>query len=384
MSETEPKGQESQDSQPMQPHSPPFRFIPRTPQEIAIAICGIGIIAAFFAPWTRHGDRVSGAELYHLEPLAELVWIIPALALATIIMMRDRGARRRLGTATALLTWFALGYAGVIVHRPGDFAWGGRLSIWFALGLFAFSGDNQVSTSLAFVARKLGSRKAAVFSHWGTLVADCHFSTKDCYAALERAIRAKEWPGADLIRISYAEVGLLSHKREYLRVIRKRQVFDICAATFGTDYFFSVREAEIPAVVTFRAFLALMLALLYLFALCVQTLGLIFGSCALALLVAFMVWFLFSVLKLGLARVDAMLLQLPAVGAVYEAWFRRETYFEQDSRLAFLQSVSELVKQHVEDTTSAKGIKFLNSFERQPILDELYKRSRIELKAQAA
>jgi hypothetical protein len=70
---------------------------------------------------------------------------------------------------------------------------------------------------------------------------------------------------------------------------------------------------------------------------------------------------------------------MPVFNAVYLAWFRRETYFEQDSRIIFFQSVESLVKKHMEDAISAKGIKFLDTFERAPLLGPLYKKSRLKL-----
>jgi len=384
MSETELSEKKPGDSPSICLNSLQSRFIPRTPQEIAIVVCALGMVGEFFGTWTWIDDGATGATLYRLDPVAIVTWIIPVLALATIVMLHDKSACRRIGTAAGLITFLVIGYAGIKTNLFMAPAWGARLTIWSALGLFAFSGDLQTSTTLDYVARKLGSRKAAVYSHWGTLMPDCHFSTKDFYSTLETAIRAKEWPGADIFRLEYAEAGLLSHKREYFRVIRGRQVFDVCAATFGKDYFFSVREAEIPVVVSLRAFLVVMLAVPLAFGLCLEFLGLVAGSFAMLFLVIFAVWFLFNILKLGLTKVDSLLIKLPVVGAVYEAWFRRDTYFQQDTRLVFLQSVTELVKKLVEDTTSEKGVKYLNCFESQPILDDLYKRSRVEVKAEAA
>ncbi len=49
--------------------------------------------------------------------------------------------------------------------------------------------------------------------------------------------------------IDFAEGGTLLSKREYLRMTHEQLVFDICAAPFGTAYFFSCRFAQIPAVV---------------------------------------------------------------------------------------------------------------------------------------
>jgi hypothetical protein len=48
-------------------------------------------------------------------------------------------------------------------------------------------------------------------------------------------------------RITWKEGGLLSAKREYLRVRRKEFVFDVCAAPFGKGFFFSWWLGEIPS-----------------------------------------------------------------------------------------------------------------------------------------
>ena len=48
------------------------------------------------------------------------------------------------------------------------------------------------------------------------------------------------------------------------------------------------------------------------------------------------------------------------------------TYFQHDTRMVFLKLMDELVKQQVDDETSAKGVQLLPCFEHQPILDGLY------------
>lgn len=379
--------QEPQPSSSTTSSTKPLPYIgPRTPKEIAIAICSLGVLALFFAPWvTGTVEYLSGFTLYRADEKLKFLWIIPVLAIATLVSLRNEKVLGRIGTLTAIITWCCLGSVTLKSQswyaKPNLFMHGTSL---LALALFAFSGKLRVATSLNFVAKKLSSRKAAIFSHWGTLTSDCHFATNEFYSELENAIRAKQWPGVEVLRIDYSEAGLLSHKREYLRVIRQRQLFDICAAVFGKDYFFSVREAEIPAIITVRAVLTVLFATLFLSSILIQTFGFIFGSFAMMACVAFGIWFLFNILKLGLTKLDSMLLQLPSIGPIYEVLFRRDTYFQQDSRIAFLQSVTELVKKHVEEATSEKGLKYLNCFESQPILAGLYKQYRLELEYPAA
>src|ERR1041385_643353 len=91
-------------------------------------------------------------------------------------------------------------------------------------------------------------KKADVFTHWYTLVPGFTTSAQDFYETIEEELKHRQVPSLKMSRIDFAEGGMLSDKRTYLRMIRERLVFDICAAPFGTSFFFSCRFAEIPAV----------------------------------------------------------------------------------------------------------------------------------------
>jgi len=160
-------------------------------------------------------------------------------------------------------------------------------------------------------------------------------------------------------------------------VIRQRQVIDVCASTFGEDYFFTMREAEMQPHVTALTVLILLLVLGIALTWCVSTFGLFSGIIDFGILLIFGVLFLFSVMRMGLSRVDGILMRLPIIGPVYETWFRRSnTYFQHDSRMVFLKLMDDLVKEQVDEETSSKGIQLLPCFEHQPILDGLYKTSK--------
>ena len=91
-------------------------------------------------------------------------------------------------------------------------------------------------------------KRAEVLSHWYSLVPNFNSASKEFYEAVEKELKERQVPGLDITRAEFAEGGLLSGKREYLRMTRERLVFDICAAPFGTSYFFSCRFAEIPSL----------------------------------------------------------------------------------------------------------------------------------------
>src|SRR3989337_2241358 len=80
---------------------------------------------------------------------------------------------------------------------------------------------------------------AAVFSHWYHLLEGLQESPMSFYESLESAIKKRELPDIAISRVDYHEGGVFSAKREYLRVSRQNQVFDVCAAPFGAGFFVS-------------------------------------------------------------------------------------------------------------------------------------------------
>jgi hypothetical protein len=274
---------------------------------------------------------------------------------------------------TALAVNVAIASFGLL---PGGEAYGAQLARLCVLSLLVLSANPAIVKSTDLAMRRLNSQKAEVFTHFGSVLPGIQFSAQEFYANLENEIRTRQWPGVEFLRVLHSEAGLLSHKREYLRVVRQRQVFDVCAAHFGTDYFFTLREAEITAQLTLATFFIFLLALSILLALFVSTFGPIFGLINFGGLLVIGIFLLFNVLRMGLTRLDGLLMRTPVIGPIYETWFRRSTtYFQHDTRMVFLKLMDDLVKEHVDEETSAKGIQLLSCFEHQPILDGLYKTS---------
>ena len=229
-------------------------------------------------------------------------------------------------------------------------------------------------------------KKGEVISHWYSLIPSFNTSAKEFYDAIEQELKARQVPGLELFHVEFAEGGALSAKREYLRMTRERLVFDVCAAPFGTAYFFSCRFAEIPAVIELWQLIVLALA----FIICVPTSFIvcakIFG--ALAVFVCPAAWIAFIILaiyvmrnavSLGLKDLDATLVKSPVVGPIYERWFRKETYYREDTRIMYRETVDAVVKAKVEEVTGAKGIKLIRFNEYSPILGELYKPTQVQL-----
>ena len=68
------------------------------------------------------------------------------------------------------------------------------------------------------------------------------FSTQEFYSRTSELIKAKEYPDVVLSRVEHKVGGILSAKREYLRIEYKEYFFDICAAPFANDFFVSWRQ----------------------------------------------------------------------------------------------------------------------------------------------
>jgi len=163
-----------------------------------------------------------------------------------------------------------------------------------------------------------------IFSHWYNSIENFHTSPKQFYGQVEDAVAKRQVPDVKLFRVDWREGGILSAKREYLRVRRKKLVFDICGAPFGTGFFVSWWLGELPS-----GFLA-------------------------------------------------FLVGIPFIG-VFFAWLitrfiRPETYYKLDTANMFQQAIHASVLQVVDEVTSAKGLRALSELERKPILREFSRR----------
>src|ERR1041385_374057 len=95
----------------------------------------------------------------------------------------------------------------------------------------------------------LKSKEAEVLQHWIAFADGFQLVATEFYTQVENELKAREVPGMEMARVEFSEGSILSDKRLYLRMVRERLVFDVCAAPFGKSFFFSCRFAEIPAVV---------------------------------------------------------------------------------------------------------------------------------------
>ncbi len=223
-------------------------------------------------------------------------------------------------------------------------------------------------------------KPADVLSHWYAPVPNYNASTEEFYAAVEQELKAQQVPGLQVSRVDFAEGSVVSAKRTYLRLTRDRLVFDVCAAPFGVNYFYSCRFAEQPKVVGLGELIALAVVLVFSlvtsFGLCLKVFGILGPFMWPLCWIGFILLAIYTMRNsaaMGLADLDATLLKIPILNSIYEAWFRRETYYRVDTRLMYMTVVEGVVKKLVEETTAAKGVTLLTEYEHAPILRELYR-----------
>jgi len=213
-----------------------------------------------------------------------------------------------------------------------------------------------------------------VISHWYTLIENFSASSLEFYTSVEAAIQERQVPDCEISRVDWREGGVLSAKREYLRVTRGRYVFDICAAPFGTGFFISWWLASPGSSLGPLALLLLIVAVLLLISLSMNTFGFFMGLVIALIGIPFAFWLFVTLMKEAKEGWDDPLVAMPFLGHIYERVFRPQTYYKTDTALMFQEAIRNSVLEVVDGLTSAKGVRALTELERKPILREFSRR----------
>lgn len=213
-----------------------------------------------------------------------------------------------------------------------------------------------------------------VISHWYKLYENFQTSSLEFYAAVEAALKPREIPDTSTYRVDWKEGGLVSARREYLRVVRGRLRFDICAAPFGTGFFFSwwLTEAPPKGNLSF-AFVLVVLGLLILFVL-TKILGAVMGFLAMIIAVPLVLWFIGYAIRQGQVYPEEKILAVPVIGPLYERFFVADTFYKQDTALMYQSAVQAAVQEIIEQITKAKGLRALSESEWKPIMREFFRK----------
>lgn len=191
------------------------------------------------------------------------------------------------------------------------------------------------------------AQSVEVVSHWHQSVDGLSTSTLEYYAAVEKALREKEVAGLQIERVTANESGILSAKREYLRVRYGRLMFDICGAPFGKDFFFSwwlvKRTPGFAALWGCAALIGLPLLVLGFIATMGFFKGILFALIAIVIGAAV----LRQAFSDGWSAIEDAILVMPIIGFVYQRFVKPVTYYSEDTRLMFEDTVHRVVLQVV-------------------------------------
>jgi hypothetical protein len=199
---------------------------------------------------------------------------------------------------------------------------------------------------------------AEVISHWHHSVENLTASALEFYRAVEDTLTSKESP-TKIDRIDWRESGVLSAKREYLRVCYGRYAFEICAAPFGKDYFFSWWLTKRNPDMALLYGCGAVIGLIVLYGILVKVAGLVGGTLLFLIALAAAFGLLMNAARAGAAIVEDVILATPIMGMLYSRFLKPVTYYTEDTRLAFEEAVHRVVLQHVEALLNAKGAKAL-------------------------
>lgn len=233
------------------------------------------------------------------------------------------------------------------------------------------------------------SPQTNVVAHWSKLLEGFETSATEFYESVEQALARRKIPGLNTSRVTWSEGGLLTPDRTYLRITGSRHIFDICAAPFGTGYFFSSWVTQRKArfvmlqLLMFSGFNYMLwwvlqhgLEWLWQFSNDFQSLfspfRLVLSPFVLVPVSTLVVlWLIAMIARGGGVEPEAAILTVPGLGWFYARLFAPETYYRIDTVLMFQSSVQAAMLEAIDGLTALKGVRALSEDERKPVFHRL-------------
>ena len=161
--------------------------------------------------------------------------------------------------------------------------------------------------------------QSEAIGNWSHLFPNMQLDPEEFYLLVEEIIELKEIPDAIFSRRTFKQGSIYSYHRLYFEVSRGDYIFHICAAPWGTGFFFSwwVRE------------------------------------------------------KLSL--IDAILIMIPIIGPRIVRLRQYKSYYKLDTDTMFRKSVHQSVMEAIDGITKSAGISGLTELERKPDLRAIIK-----------
>jgi len=227
-----------------------------------------------------------------------------------------------------------------------------------------------------------------VVAHWSKLIENFETSPKDFYTSVEAALDRRQIPSLKTSRVDWFEGGILWPQREYLRVAGERHCFDMCAAPFGTGFFFSSWTTKKKArfvllyligvgIITLFVWRALQAILAPLWSMMPGLMGPLFqlgiGNPFVLIPLSFLIvlWLVGLAARGGHYGPEGAILTVPLIGWFYARVFSPETYYRIDSTLMFQSAAHAAMLEVIDGLTTEKGVRGLTEDDRKPIFHAL-------------
>lgn len=162
-------------------------------------------------------------------------------------------------------------------------------------------------------------QKTEAIGNWSHLFPEMQYDPNLFYDLVDSILREKQVPDFHSKKVTISEGGILSHTRLYLEVSRGDYIFHICAAPWGTGFFFS--------------------------------------------------WWV----RQKLSDIDQLLILIPFVGSRIVKMRQYQSYYKLDTDSMFRKSVHQCVMAAVDSLTTAKGVRGLSELERTPDVRSIIK-----------
>jgi hypothetical protein len=215
------------------------------------------------------------------------------------------------------------------------------------------------------------NKKGEILDYWITFYDTLKYSPQEFYERIEKELEARRVPGMGIAREEFAEGGLLSEKRIYLRLFRERLAVYACASPFGAGYFFSCRVVYVEALIRLWHIVATLFVFTILGVILIPLLGLPFAVIALSALPFALAGVVHNISKSVYSDLDTFLLKIPGLSTIYEALFRADTYYRADARGFYLKQIPTLINELAQEITAGNGAKLVQHYRYPPINKDL-------------
>lgn len=209
-----------------------------------------------------------------------------------------------------------------------------------------------------------------VVSHWNQPVSGLFADASGFYREVETGIRALKIPDVEFSRVLWKEGQLASTRREYLRITRRRMVYDICAAPFGAGSFFSSWLCIVPFELSLCHLVGIFITMVV-----TSVLVIVLPLTLLALVGSAFIW---SITDKKISTTSAgrdIALGLTVFGPVIQ-WFghRKPTYYQLDSAAVFQTAAQEVVVAVVRGLCETQNVRLPAELADRPVMRDFMKR----------